>query len=87
MAFPIINIFLQQTCQKSTPTEHDVDVDKPVTPPTEKVSQPQVASSSGLAAASSAVATPKRSPGRPPGSTIQVRLIRLITLKCYFITP
>lgn len=68
--------FFQQICQKTTGTlfEHDSDVDKPVTPP-EKVPQSQVASSSGLAAPSSTVAIPKRSPGRPPGSTIQVRLL------------
>uniref|UniRef100_A0A1I7V8D2 HUN domain-containing protein n=1 Tax=Loa loa TaxID=7209 RepID=A0A1I7V8D2_LOALO len=58
--------------QKTTsiPIEHDTDVDKPVTPPTEKVPQSQ-ASSSGLAGSSSIVAIPKRSPGRPSGSKIQ----------------
>ncbi|VDM09712.1 unnamed protein product [Wuchereria bancrofti] len=64
----------EQVCQKttSTPIEHDTDVvDKPVTPPTEKVLQSQVASSSGLAAPSFTIAIPKRSPGRPPGSTMQ----------------
>ncbi|CAG9532724.1 unnamed protein product [Cercopithifilaria johnstoni] len=63
----------EQICQKTTSisVEHDADVDKSVTPPAEKVPQSQVASSSGLTAPSSTVAIPKRSPGRPPGSTIQ----------------
>lgn len=66
--------FFQKIQQKttSTPVEHDIDVNKLVTPPTDKVSQSQVASSSDLAASSSIAAIPKRSPGRPPGSTIQV---------------
>lgn len=73
-------VLLQQICQKttSTPIEHDTDVNKPVTP-TEKIPQPQVASSSGLAAPSSTVVTSKRSPGRPPGSTVQVRLLAKIS--------
>uniref|UniRef100_A0A915Q3Y4 Hpc2-related domain-containing protein n=1 Tax=Setaria digitata TaxID=48799 RepID=A0A915Q3Y4_9BILA len=57
--------------EKTAPVEHDTDIDKPLTPPVEKVPQPDVASSSGLAMASSSAAIPKRSPGRPPGSTVQ----------------
>ncbi|KAL4002143.1 HPC2 and ubinuclein domain family protein [Acanthocheilonema viteae] len=69
----VISAAKDQICQKTTntPSERDTDVDKPVTPATEKVLQSQVASSSSLAASSSTVAIPKRSPGRPPGSTIQ----------------
>ncbi|KAK6100854.1 HPC2 and ubinuclein domain family protein [Brugia pahangi] len=74
----------EQVCQKttSTPIEHDTDVvDKPVTPPTEKVPQSQVASSSGLAAPSFTVAIPKRSPGRPTGSTMQHKQMPIMSDK------
>ncbi|VDP17923.1 unnamed protein product [Onchocerca flexuosa] len=78
----VISVAKEQICQKttSTPIEHDTDVNKPVTP-SEKIPQPQVASSSGLAAPSSTVVISKRSPGRPPGSTVQHKQLPIMSDK------
>uniref|UniRef100_A0A0R3RY21 HUN domain-containing protein n=1 Tax=Elaeophora elaphi TaxID=1147741 RepID=A0A0R3RY21_9BILA len=69
----VISAAKEHICQKTANAsiEHDTDADKPITSPTEKAPQSQIASGSGLSAPSSAIVIPKRSPGRPPGSTIQ----------------
>ncbi|KAM3724339.1 Ubinuclein-2 [Dirofilaria immitis] len=78
----VISVAKEQICPKTANTpDHETDVDKLVAPPNEKVSQPQVASSSSLSAPSSTTIIPKRSPGRPPGSTIQHKQLPVMSEK------